>query len=163
MKLNGEGMNSLVDGVLLANIHPETNIAYGYVAANDLDSDIVDSIFNAQTKDLDLEDHLANQLSSEDFEQWQKGITTDEVDAVIDEYHMYDNENPLYEAKYMGVELRSSYLGGSLHFFILKSPHITEVAEKASPCVPNAGILKKDMDGSTQAYSIPEDWWSEYN
>lgn len=146
----------------LPNINPETNIAYGYVTANQLDADIVDSIIQAQTKDLSLESYMADNLSAEDFAAWKEGNPSDEAVEIEDEYSMFDTGEQSFEAEYQGVKLLSSWLGGALHFFIVESPHVTDSANQASPCVPNAGILAKDMDGCVNAYSVPDDWWNEY-
>ena len=146
----------------IPNIHPETNIAYGFVVANDLDPEIVHSILQAQTLNISLHSYMQDNLSASDFEEWKNGISSDEVVEIEDAYHENCTDEEIYESTYQNVKLRSSWLGGALHFFVLESPHITESAERASPCVPNAGILSKDMDGSIQSYTVPDDWWNEY-
>lgn len=155
-------MNQIINQSFQANINPTTQIPFGYVSANELDGDVVDSIMQAQTKNISLANFMQENLSESDFKDWENRITTDEVDEIEEQYMALDVEDEIYEAEYGGVKLLSSWLGGALHFFVLESTHITDVARKASPCVPNAGILSKDMDGSVRSYSIPDDWWSEY-
>lgn len=59
------------------------------------------------------------------------------------------------------VHYRTSWLGGALHVWIFLSPFTTDKARRASPCVPNAGILDK-LDGSVTAYDVPADWRSDF-
>lgn len=58
------------------------------------------------------------------------------------------------------VKYRTSWLGGALHVWIFDSPHVTQQARRASPCVPNAGILDT-LDGDVLAYDVPADWRRE--
>ena len=113
-----------------ANINPETCVSFGYVAANDLDQDLVDRLIYGGVNESQLECEQESYIHGE----------------------------------YEGVKYATSWLGGALNFFILESPVITTKACRASPCVPNAGILKHPEDpegGSVESYGIPEDWWAE--
>lgn len=137
-------MNNLFGFKPSVNINPQTNIAYGFVAANDLDQELVTELLYG-TKAVDVS-----------FNSWKQ----ENPDADEDEYYC---DEPYITGNYEGVNYSTSWLGGALNFFILESPVITENAKRASPCVQNCGILSKDMDGGVQSYSVPNDWWpTEY-
>ena len=77
-------------------------------------------------------------------------------------------DEPVHEGKIVipgyppnPVHYRTSWLGGALHVWIFLSPFTTDKARRASPCVPNAGILDK-LDGSVTAYDVPADWRSDF-
>jgi hypothetical protein len=120
------------------NTNPETGISYGYVAANDLDSDVVDELM------------YGRQVIDRNYDDWCK-----EHDS--DDYEQPDE--PILEGALEGVVYRTSWLGGALHFFIFLSPHIVQ-GGVASMCVPNACILNKEGVGDATGYGVPSDWWA---
>lgn len=132
---------------MTANINSETGIAFGYVSANELDSDLVQELL------------YGTHTTNHSYDAWVESCYEDgsDPDDCADNY--YSDEEQI-SGTYEGVTYCTSWLGGALNFFITNSSVITEVAEKASPCVPNAGILSAKMDGSTQSYSVPQDWWN---
>lgn len=139
---------------MTANINPETGIAYGYIAANALDQDVVTELMYG--------DAAINLTADEAFKEWESDFEREHDREPDDGDKMsfwdgYEDYEPIIEGTYEGVKYRSSWLGGALNFFIFESPHITEKAGRASPCVPNAGILD-DLDGDVQAYDVPPDW-----
>jgi hypothetical protein len=69
----------------------------------------------------------------------------------------YQPDEPVHEGEKDDVKYRTSWLGGALNVWIFESPHITDKARRASPCVPNAGILDV-LDGDVQAYDVPANW-----
>jgi len=152
----------------MLNINPETNIAYGYVSANELDSEIVDILmFGSQARNLSYQEAYQEAFKkalNDHAECEENGTISDFDENEFDEdfNDNYDNYEPIIEGTYQNVKYVSSWLGGALNFFILYSPFITENGLKASPCVPNACIIKKNMDGNTQGYTVPNDWFSEY-
>ena len=149
----------------MLNINPETNIAYGYVASNELDSEIVDTLmYGPQAKNLSYENALEDALKSAKRKHEDNSDDEFDEDSFIEGFNSYyfeDNES-IIEGTYQNVKYVSSWLGGALNFFILYSPFITENGLKASPCVQNACIIKKNMDGNTQGYTVPNDWFNEY-
>jgi hypothetical protein len=147
-----------------ANINSTTGIAYGYIAASALDSDLVN----------DLMDNGTDTYAEEAYKEWRATtadmlLDTDESiesleDAMAEADNLshefwdsYESYEPAVEGEYKGVKYCSSWLGGALNFFIFESPVITTKAREASPCVPNAGILDT-LDGNIQAYDVPADW-----
>lgn len=115
-----------------ANINPETGVAYGYVSANSLHPEVVDELLYSynMVASGSLPDHLGDEF---DDQPEAAGFTPE------------------------GVRYCTSYLGGALHFFILQSPVTTDRARRASPCVPNAGIIDT-LDGNVSSYDVPDSW-----
>lgn len=154
---------------MTANINPETGIAYGYISSNVLDSEVVDQLLYGA--------HSTNESAEEAYREWERdwrrerehALKDDESDdaedlepseeekqAFWDDYHSCESE-PEISGEYEGVKYRTSWLGGALNFFILFSPHVTDKARLASPCVPNAAILDT-LDGSVTGYNVPNNW-----
>jgi hypothetical protein len=147
-----------------ANIDLETGIAYGYISARALDADVVEALFQNGTDPIAEEAYKvwratkADMLMDTDATIENIEQATEAADELSHEFwEGWDTDEPQTDGEYCGVTFASSYLGGALNFFILKSPVITEHARLASPCVPNAGILDT-LDGSVQAYDVPADW-----
>lgn len=150
-----------------ANINPDTGIAYGYISADALYPETVDELmYGPQATDLHYEEYLADYLAIERRDCEERGVFFDQ------DYHEsqfaqdWEDNEPVVEGElkvpgYGDVHYRSSWLGGALNFFIFKSPFTTDKARRASPCVPNAGILDI-LDGSVTAYDVPADWRSDF-
>lgn len=127
---------------MVTNVNIKTGIRFGYVSANELHPEVVDTLlYGYQADNLTL-----------------KNWTQENPEADPDDYY---TDEELVEGTYQGVYYITSWLGGALNFFILQSDHITETANRASPCVPNAGILSKDSTGDVTCYTVPTDWWAE--
>jgi len=151
----------------VANIDPETRVAYGYISARALDSDLVNTLMDEGIDETAKEafaafiDELAQQIQAdgEDIsDEEAKELAAERADEQAQSFwDGYDACEPSVHGTHEGVSYQSSWLGGALNFFILKSPVITEHARLASPCVPNAGILDT-LDGSVEAYDVPADW-----
>jgi hypothetical protein len=146
------------------NIHPETGIAYGYISARALDPELV----------TDLLDNGVNHSAEEAFKVWRATEidmlldcdptleNQEEAEAAFEEqdcsfWDAYEDYEPLISGRRDGVKYITSWLGGALNFFITESPHVTDKARLASPCVPNAGILDT-LDGSVESYDVPTEW-----
>jgi len=151
------------DRTMIANINPDTGIAYGYISAHALDQDLITELFNEGT----------SLTANEAYAEWLKAHTEEiandnetlspeeakeeaESDAQ-DFWDSYEGYEEIVEGTKDGVHYCSSYLGGALNFFIFFSPVVTENARLASPCVPNAGILDT-LDGNVQSYDVPSNW-----
>lgn len=130
---------------LASNINPTTGIAYGYISAHCLDSELVDGLM-MNGMDLSYNDfiHSLHQEELEESEESQR-------------IELYECEEPTIEGCVDDVMYCSSWLGGALNFFIYCSPHTTEKARRASPCVPNVAILDC-LDGEECGYNVPDDW-----
>ena len=141
---------------MTANIDPVTGIAYGYISANCLDADILHDLLY-----VDGEDYSYREAVKEAQEQheWENKDNPD--DEGFDEQEFadrYESYEPIIGGKLCnGVTYQTSWLGGALNLWIFSSPFITDKARRASPCVPNAGILD-ELDGSVTAYDVPDDW-----
>jgi hypothetical protein len=150
--------------IYTANIDLTTGIAYGYISASCLDSDLVN----------ELMDNGVNATADEAFKEWRatKADMLFETDPTIETieqatlladdlshefWESWEEDEPCVEGEHEGVAYASSWLGGALNFFIFKSPNVTEHARQASPCVPNAGILDT-LNGDVKAYDVPADW-----
>ena len=153
---------------MIANINPETGVAYGYISANCLNQEVVNDLMHGDQ---------ASNLSHQEAWIWFKNTKKDmfikagysEEDAelaaedTIDEFsYEYEDYEPEIEGVYEGVRYKTSWLGGALNFFIFWSPFVTESARLASPCVPNAGILDT-LDGHVTSYNVPHDWRYSYD
>jgi hypothetical protein len=153
---------------MTTNTNPDTGIAFGYVAAADLDPDIVHELMYGRqakylTEDRAREEEIARQRAE-----------FDEALAIVAKYAGVDHvgqfepcldnfesgiEEPEVVGTYQDVLYTSSWLGGALNFFIMRSPHITNYAHQASPCVPGCGILKPLNEGNVTCYDVPADWY----
>ena len=149
----------------LANINPETGVAYGYIAASALHPDVVHAL---------LYDVGVNLTAAEAYKVWRatkadmlldSDMTLETIEQASAEAETYSHEfwdtyedyEPTIEGQYEDVTYITSWLGGALNFFISQSPYITDKARLASPCVPNAGILDV-LDGSVTSYDVPLSW-----
>ncbi len=149
--------------------------AYGYVAAQDLDSDLVHELmYGAQARNLS-EIAAEGEEASRQRMQWEEACENEAVhcqennlpapiheDFEFDPPEGFDIEEPTIEGVKDGVFYTSSWLGGALNFFIIDSPHTTDEAHRASPCVPGAGILKHPSArcGGVTSFDVPADWWA---
>jgi hypothetical protein len=147
-----------------ANISPTTRIAYGYIGASALGSDLVNELMDNGTDIHAAEAYKvwratkADELLDTDESIESLEEATDEADHLSHEFwDSYESYEPIVEGVRIGVKYRSSWLGGALNFFIFESPVITAKAREASPCVSNAGILDT-LDGNVVSYDIPADW-----
>lgn len=156
-------------------------VAYGYVAASDLDPELVGDLLygNGVEQYRDLTFAAARvQDEAEQRAEWEEELETKSVkaqeegiDIVHDDFEFDDDKHPNgYEISELevegikdGVTYRSSWLGGALNFFIVDSLFITSAAGHASPCVPGAGILHHPhgRDGDVVCYDVPPDWWDD--
>lgn len=173
---------------MTANINPDTGIAYGYISADSLHPDIVNDLQMDGT-DVYYADALeeAQREAARDDEvqaemvdtghvtkaQWERADEDERFSATLAwvkdnweggrrEREFNDNyqpDEPVHEGTKDGVRYRTSWLGGALNVWVFESPHITHTAGRASPCVPNAGIL--DTEGDVTAYDVPPDWRDE--
>jgi hypothetical protein len=125
-----------------ANINDNTGIAYGIISANKLWYDLVDDMMLNDS----IKDHYSDYLVCHDEEK--EYCTDDECLCEIDE--------GFFKGEIDGVKYEGCWLGGALNIVILESPHITHNAGRASPCVPNMGIL--DSMGDVTSYTVPENW-----
>lgn len=146
-----------------ANINSETGIAYGYIAASALDSDLVNELMdNGHDRNAALayeawEQETANKIQA-DGENVSDEEAREEAESRSHEFwENWEEEEPNVGGEYKGVKYCSSWLGGALNFLIFESPVTTTKARMASPCVPNAGILDT-LDGNVVAYDVPADW-----
>jgi hypothetical protein len=146
-----------------ANINSTTGIAYGYIAASALDSDLVNELMDNGTDTYAEEafaawlEEKANQIQADGEDISDEDAKDEANDLSFEFWDSYESCEPIVEGVHENVKYRSSWLGGALNFFILESPVTTTTARRASPCVPNAGILDI-LDGDVIAYDVPADW-----
>jgi hypothetical protein len=160
----------------MMNVNEKTGVAYGFISANSLDTEIVMDLMMGFNVD-DFRNVSEDRAVAEIAESYRNRIrdngdetdisrvedmSADEIfDMLADSGQVsFDDllsDEPIVEGDYLGVHYMSSWLGGALHFFIMESPVITGKAGRASPCVPGAGILDS-LDGDVVAYDVPLDW-----
>lgn len=152
---------------MTANINPNTGIAYGYISANALDSDLVTELMHGgldHTREAaykEWREEKAHQLMASDLTIDGIDEARDRADCLSYEFSdSYEDYEPTVEGVYQDVHYLSSWLGGALNFFISHSPYTTDRARRASPCVPNAGILDT-LDGDVTSYDVPPSWRRE--
>lgn len=142
------------------NVHPETGIPYGYIAANSLNPDLVHELMYVHGMDLSYQESLAEHLKglrAEHLERHEDLAEFDE-DRYVDEFSDgHEDSEPTIAGTHEDVRYRSSWLGGALNFWIFFSPH-TNTFDKCSPCVPNAGNLDCPNPNGELAYDVPADW-----
>ena len=151
------------------NTRPETKIPFGYISANALDPEIVERLlFGAQARDLAFERFCSETQCEVGIEAAERGFVHGSPDWESFVEREYERRVSNYagpdeydvEGRLDGVSYATSYLGGALNFWIFESPHTTNKARRASPCVPNAAILDV-LDGSEYGYDVPCDWRDE--
>lgn len=145
---------------MTANVNPDTDIAYGYISASALDSDIVGELmYGRQAVNLSHKGALEDYLNGHRFDpETGEKTSEDDLETLAQEFgEDYQDDEPIVEGVYEGVSYCSSWLGGALNFFIFHSLFTTDTARRASPCVPNCGILDT-LDGSEFSYDVPPDW-----
>jgi hypothetical protein len=146
-----------------ANINPTTGIAYGYIAASALDSDLVNELMDNGTDTYAEEafaawlEEKANQIQADGEDISDEDAKDEANDLSYQFWDSYESDEPIIEGVHEGVTYCSSWPGGALNFFIYESPVTTTKARLASPCIPNAGILDT-LDGNVIAYDVPADW-----
>ncbi|WCD44213.1 hypothetical protein Lumi_074 [Xylophilus phage Lumi] len=147
----------------MTNTNPDTGIAYGYISANSLDSDLVQSL---QDNGTDLHYQEARNAAEMDHENFIEQTRQEEGDIAAAQVAEFDgdkfgddwqDDEPVHAGTYQGVNYQTSWLGGALNVWIFQSPHTTDKARRASPCVPGAGILDT-LDGDVTCYNVPDDW-----
>jgi hypothetical protein len=153
----------------LINHNPETGIAYGYISANALDSEVVDHLlYHSATKNhtydefvLEIAHGAGFDPLNTDAEEARMWIESDEApEETLSQLEQYQGSEELIEGVYEGVYYSTSWLGGALNFWIFLSPHSTKQGRKASPCVPGACILDT-LDGEAEGYDVPPQWRHE--
>lgn len=132
------------------NINPKTGIAYGIISASSLDGDVVDALmYGRQAINQSYLYVLSELRADRDYDH----LSDDEISDLAAEHCI---DEPTITGCLDNVTYETSWLGGTLHFFILDSPHITHTAGKGSMCVPGAGVI--DGEGSETCYTVPADW-----
>ena len=156
---------------MTANINPDTGIAYGYISSNVMDSDVVHILLFETGKDIEyagaridyMHDRAMELMTDEEYTEAREDeavevrLDTLDPDWEISFEDAYNPDELMVVGEYDGVRYASSWMGGALCFFIFESPHITHQAGRASPCVPNAGILDT-LDGDVTSYNVPDSW-----
>lgn len=133
----------------MTNFDRKTGVAYGYIAARDLDPELVQELmFGSQATDLSYFE------AEREARREHRGHYDD-----FDFY--YEAYEPTIEGVYDEVFYQTSWLGGALNFWIFYSPVVTQTANRASPCVPGAGILPSGS-GDVTAYDVPAKWLYDY-
>lgn len=159
------------------NSNETTGYRFGYIAANSLDSELVDALMYEHGKNLTYAeaelDEIARQRTEWE-EQMERAVVAyqesdplnlrrgspdtvfDDFEPDLDNFHPEIYE-PTIEGTFEGVTYRSSWLGGALNFFILESPMVGRF-DLCSPCVPGAGNLDSRNSNGALAYDVPVDW-----
>ena len=146
----------------MSNYNTDTGVSYGYISANALDSDVVTALTCGDGVE-NFTDHTWETVCKEGIREYRIENPESEdmddmeiLDLIRDDLADYPEECDV-SGVYDGVSYQSSWLGGALNFFITHSPHITDKAHRASPCVPGAAILDT-LDGDMTGYDVPADW-----
>ena len=145
----------------MPNTNPATGIAFGYISANALDPEVVDRL--QQGLSLEYQQALEEFTASSKVDpETGEPISDDDLQVLFDQFaEDWEDDEPTYEGTHEGVKYRTSWLGGALHVWIFESPHTTDKARRASPCVPGAAILDT-LDGSETGYDVPPDWRADH-
>lgn len=157
--------------LLTTNINPETGVHYGVVALAYLDADVADNLmFGSQATDLSFKQWEEDMKAT--YEDWRQEAMENLPDALEGYIEIessetwapsadnYIQDEPLISGVLDGVNYQVFWLGGAPHIMVFDSPHQT-LCYPCSPCVPNAGDLTKENEGTITAYTVPSDWWGE--
>lgn len=156
------------------NTDTTTGYAFGYIAANDMDGDIVDMLLQGSQVDNISQRHAELEETQRQLKEFEALL--EQVQDIPSVAHLAETlresfeadlegfepqiEEPIVEGVYEGVTYRSSWMGGALNFWIFASPLITTRGRRASPCVPNACILHPSRDGDVHGYDVPPGWYA---
>jgi len=154
----------------MPNYNRDTGIAYGVIAGNSLDPDVlndlmygadaVDETYEAAAREVraEAEAHLSeiraiarenlrevgddlDEAYDAEVERLLDCDPEDYVQVKLDELaDNYQGEESNYSGELEGVKYEVSWLGGAIIVFITESPH-TAAVRPCSPCVPGAGDL----------------------
>lgn len=151
----------------MVNCNPETGIRYGYIAAGNLDPDLVCEL-QSRGRDVHYEEALDDLRHAIYNALAEAGVPIGgprsevcyEAERVFDLYWEGSDE-PIHEGEMDGVKYRTSWLGGALNVFVLESPH-TGHFDECSPCVPGAGLLTSENPDGVLTYDVPPEWrWED--
>ena len=147
----------------MPNFNTDTGIAFGFISASALDSDVVHTLLygwgsvNISERER-REEFIAHWIRENEDEFEDKDEAYELAHEVYVDVGAYVDESmDLIEGELDGVKYRSTLFGEALHFWIFDSPYVTNKGGKASPCVPGACILD-DLDGDETGYDVPEHW-----
>ena len=150
---------------MLANINPDTGIAYGIVSMHLLNSWVWDE-FQDYGTNTSLEAAQAEVKSNFMNELLQDGVHPNALEerwahAEDAEFEAIEIEEACYTLETDGMKLAISWLGGAPMVWVFFSPHTSEVS-LCSPCCPNAGDIQGPGNSGTEAtsaYTLPPEWF----
>lgn len=148
---------------ITTNKHPDTGIAYGYVALDKLDPDTIELLlYGSQARNLTYE-QAKEEFLRQARAEWEDGdnqLSEFDEDRALDKFgDLYHGDEEIIAGQYDGVKYQTSWLGGAQNLWVFESPFIVKTVE-CSPCVPGAGDLNNIVeDGGIETYGIPDDWW----
>lgn len=152
------------------NKHPITGIAYGLIACQNLDDDVLHTLLYEKGKDLSYE-AACREETARQCDEFNAALDTVSqytgsqhlVDDLRDEFEPDLNnfepqiEEPIIEGEYQGVHYHTTWLGGAQMLWVFESPHI-EPCRPCSPCAPGAGDLDNPEPNGMLTYSVPPEW-----
>jgi hypothetical protein len=140
------------------NTHPETGIAFGVIAGDKIDDDIVEQLlYGKHATNITYEAAREIYLSNKQFDAAQAGEEFNEQRAIDKFVDTYAGEEDNIEGTYQDVKYHSTWFGGALHFYIYESPFV-RAFKPCSPCAPGAGDLNEPDPEGVIAYDIPDTW-----
>jgi hypothetical protein len=159
---------------MTTNQHPTTGIAYGIIACNSLDPDVLHELLYVKGKDLSY-DEACKEEEARQRAEFDEAVTTiqqyvstaiaqelrEEFEPNLDSFEPMIDE-PIIEGECGGVSYRTTWLGGAQLLWVFESPRIANFLV-CSPCVPGAADLDNprdlgDMAGSVLGYDVPPGW-----
>ncbi len=142
------------------NRNPETGIRYGYISANSLHPDVVDTLcYGTQAVDKSYEaacNELSASISMAVGDFLSRGQARSLIEYALEMFE-HECEEAIFEGVLDGVQYRTSWLGGALHVWIFDSLR-TALFEECGPCVPGAGNLDCPSTDGVLTYDVPFDW-----
>ena len=145
----------------MTNTDMETGIRYGYISANSLDPDLVCEMQSCgfDVRYEEARDELWDAIKRVCKDYMQDNASDLVADVAVEELSeaWHDNDEPIHEGTIDGVKWRTSWLGGALHVWIFKSPHL-DYFQECSPCVPRAANLNCQDFNGVLAYDVPKEW-----
>ena len=147
------------------NQHPVTGVRYGVIALQSLNDDVQHELMfgrnAANVTEQEAEDEFNTQARAKFEEIGGEAMDIDrsvdrEVEKLMEQLQI---DEPQIEGHYEGVKYQVSWLGGAPMLWVIESPHLVQVNDLCSPCVPGAADLDSGLtDYGFECYGVPADW-----
>lgn len=163
----------------MVNMNASTGIAYGYINANNVNSEVLNTIFSAATdaRRLECEVDFASRFGYVQPEQNEGEIFYHYLgrvqDTLLDFLNAKQDEEPDFVETVESHDAEFEEYTGDIHVAIIDDTHVIYNTDNnticvmdsktvgkyfaCSPCCPNAGDLDS-AGGDVETYDVPAEW-----